>query len=248
MQLKPLTHYYYGLNGLLSDGDNWFIKKYTTEGFKKSYQMWDDYSHDSIEAFFNDFINEYPEEYLKKNCEKCHNAMLNNGSSIDYDNLFDILLRRLVIDAYIGFKFEDKVREKLVNYGCKIHNYSVFSEKMEKQLDIDCGIDIMVFNEDKISSIIQVKNTSTFSHDGKYIKEKRAEFLKKEKAANNIINDGKYKPLMFYIYDKYGYINERRYKFFENPSTGKLCFALKELINEDGSLKINIKHLKRKEL
>lgn len=248
MELKPLRHYYDNLKGLLNDGDNFFIKKYTTNGFKKSYQMWNDYSHDSLESFFNDFINEYPEDYLKENCKKCHNDMLNNGSSIDYDDLFDVLLRRLVIDSYVGFKFEDKIREKLIQFGCIVHNYDVLSENMEKKMDIDYGIDIFVFNKEKITNIIQVKNTSTFVNNGEYIKLKRKEFFDKEYKANIAINDGIYRDLQFYIYDKYGFINERKFKFFVNPSTNKHCFKLNELINKDGSLKINVKHLKSREL
>ena len=57
MELKPIKHYYgREFKNALRDGDNSLIKKYTTVGFKKSYQMWEDYSHDSIYAFFNDFI------------------------------------------------------------------------------------------------------------------------------------------------------------------------------------------------
>ncbi len=87
MELKPLSHYYGSdLKNLLRDGDNKYIKKYTTKGFKKSYQMWDDYSHDSIQAFFSDFIRDYPGYYRTENCWKWHADMVSYGSYISFDN------------------------------------------------------------------------------------------------------------------------------------------------------------------
>ena len=249
MKLKPLEHYYCEhLKMCLRDGDNKYIKKYTTDGFKKSYQMWNDYSHDSIEAFFKDFMKDYSEDFLKRNCEKCQFEMGVNGSNIAYDDLFDILLRRLIIDAFIGFKAEDIVREKLVNGGYEIHNYDVINRYEETILDTKYGVDIMTFKDDNVSALIQIKNTSTFSHDGKYIKEKRREFFDKEVEANKQIDDGEYRPMCFYIYDKNAYINEGKFKYYVNPKRNKCNFILDELIRRDGSLKMNVKYLKSREL
>ena len=249
MELKPLKHYYSEhLKGCSRDGDNKYIKRYTTDGFKKSYQMWNDYSHDSIEAFFNDFMKEYSEDFLRKNCDKCHFEMIMNGSNISSDDLFDILLRRLVIDAFIGFKAEDIVRDKLVNGGCKIHNYDIINRYEEVVLDTKFGVDIMTFDDDKVATLIQIKNTSTFSNDGKYIKEKRMEFFDKENKVNEQIGDGKYRKMSFYVYDKNAFINEGKFKYYINPKRDKCNFQLDELINKDGSLKINVKYLKSREL
>lgn len=249
MKLKQLKHYYGDdLKNCLRDGDNKFIKDYTTYGFKKSYQMWNDYSHESIEAFFNDFMKDYSEEFLKGNCERCFEKMKMDGSTISYDDLFDILLRRLVLDAFIGFKAEDVVREKLVNNGCEIHDYDVISKKQESELDTKYGIDIMTFKNGSVSTLIQVKNTSTFSFNGYYIKEKRKEFFDKEYKANKFIGDGKNRNLCFYVYDKNAYINEKKFKFYVNPRTDKCYFSLNELIDMDGTLKTNVKYLKSREL
>ena len=249
MNLKPLKHYYSDhLKKCLRDGDNKFIKDYTTYGFKKSYQMWNDYSHESIEAFFDDFMKEYSEDFLRKNCEKCRSEMIKNGSNISYDDLFDILLRRLVIDAFIGFKAEDVVREKLIGKGCKIHNYDVVDKEDEAELDTKYGVDIMTFNDDKVTTFIQIKNTSTFSNNGFYIKDKRREFFYKEKKANEYIDDGLYRNMCFYVYDKNAYINEGKFKYYVNPNRDKCNFQLDELINKDGSLKISVKYLKSREL
>ena len=248
MELKNLS-YYYGehLRRCLRDGDNKFIKDYTTYGFKKSYEMWNDYSHDSIESFFNDFSKDYSEEFLKENCERCLKKMHENSSNISYDDLFDILLRRLVIDAFIGFKAEDIIKEKLINGGCKIHNYNVISKKEETMLDTNYGVDIIVFKDDNVLSLIQIKNTSTFKNDGMYIRGKRKEFFEKERKANEHIG-GQYKRLYFYIYDKNAYIKEKKFKYYINPNNNKCCFTLDELIYEDGSLKMNVKYLKSREL
>jgi hypothetical protein len=171
-----------------------------------------------------------------------------NGSNISSDDLFDILLRRLVIDAFIGFKAEDIVRDKLVNGGCKIHNYNIINRYEEVVLDTKFGVDIMTFDDDKVATLIQIKNTSTFSNDGKYIKEKRMEFFDKENKVNEQIGDGKYRKMSFYVYDKNAFINEGKFKYYINPKRDKCNFQLDELINKDGSLKINVKYLKSREL
>ena len=227
MELKPLTHYYGNdLKHCLRDGDNYYIKKYTTDGFKKSYQMWNDYSHESIETFFRDFMNEYPEEYLIDNCRKCHQVM----QHVKFDDLFDILLRRLVIDAFIGFKAEDIVREMLVKSGRKIHDYNVLS------------------SDGDVESFFQVKNTSTFCHDGSYIKAVRKEFFDKEQKANEYVGGDKYKMLIFYVYDKDAYIKHGEFRFYVNPAVDKCGFFLDHLIRRDGTLKLNVKRLKSKVL
>lgn len=249
MELKPLSHYYGNdLKNLLRDGDNKYIKKYTTKGFKKSYQMWDDYSHDSIQAFFKDFIEDYPEDYLTENCWKCHADMVSDGSDISFDNLFDILIRRLVTDAYIGFKSEDIIRENLISNGIIIHDYDIVSKKDEVYLDINCGIDIMAFGRGCVKSFIQVKNTSTFSFDGKYIIEKRKEFFEKEKEANEYLADGMYRKIIFFIYDKNAFINEGEFRFYVNPATDKCHFFLDELVNPDGTLRVQIRTLRSRKL
>ena len=249
MELKPLT-YYYGdsLKRCLRDGDNKYIKDYTTYGFKKSYEMWNDYSHQSLEMFFNDFMNEYSEEFLERNCRKCLIKMQENGSSISYDELFDILIRRLVIDAFIGFKAEDVIREKLIGSGIKIHDHDVISKGDEAELDTVYGIDILTFKNGKVDAFIQVKNTSTFAHDGFYIKDKRKEFFDKEMKVNEFIDDNEYRRMNFYIYDKNAYIRENKFKYYINPKTNKCSFLLDDLIHKDGSLKKSIKYFKSREL
>ena len=254
MELKPLKHYYSEhLKRCLRDGDNKYIKDYTTYGFKKSYQMWNDYSHDSIKAFFDDFMKEYSEDFLKNNCEKCYTEMRINGSSISYDDLFDILLRRLVIDAFIGFKAEDIIRQKLISDGYDVHNYNVISRYEEALLDTKYGVDILAFKNNKLMCLIQVKNTSTFSHDGKYIKEKRMEFFDKELEANehikdNDLIDNEYRNMIFYVYDKNAYINEGKFKYYVNPKRDKCNFLLYELCRKDGTLKNSVKNFKSREL
>lgn len=244
MELKPLTHYYEKLKGILRDGDNYYIKKYTTDGFKKSYQMWNDYSHESIDKFFEDFMKDYPEEFLIDNCKKCHEHM----SHIKFEDLFDILLRRLVLDAFIGFKAEDVLREALIKGGHKIHDYSVLSKKDEIELDTKYGIDMMTFENGEVKAFFQVKNTSTFSHDGNYIKEKRKEFFDKELEANDYVGGKNYKMLIFYVYDKNAFIKEGKFKFFVNPRVDKCGFFLDHLIRRDGSLKFYIGNLKSREI
>ena len=249
MKLLPLKHYYSAhLKSCLRDGDNKYIKKYTTDGFKKSYQMWNDYSHESIESFFQDFIKEYPDPVLALNCGSCLREMQENGSSIEYDDLFDILIRRLVIDAFIGFKAEDIVREMLVKSGRVLHDYNVLSRHDEIELDTKYGIDMMTFKDGEVESFFQVKNTSTFSHDGKYIKEKRKEFFDKEREANEYVGGNKYKMLIFYVYDKDAYINDGEFRFYVNPEVDKCGFFLDHLIRKDGSLRMSVKRLKSKKL
>ena len=245
MKLKPLTNYYRDeLKHCLRDGDNYYIKKYTTDGFKKSYQMWNDYSHSSIEAFFNDFMNEYPEEYLINNCNKCHQVM----QHIEFDDLFDILLRRLVIDSFIGFKAEDIIREMLIKFGKKIHDYDVLARNGEIELDTKYGIDIVTFTNGEIESFFQIKNISAFTSDSDYMKNVRKGFLDNEMEANKYIGGGKYKIIVFFIYDKDAYIENGEFRFYVNPRTDKCGFSLDHLINKDGSLKLNVKHLKTKVL
>lgn len=245
MKLKPLKYYYSKrLKNCLRDGDNEYIKKFTTDGFKKSYQMWNDYSHESIEKFFEDFIHEYPESFLTENCKKCNEIM----KHIEFNDLFDILLRRLVIDAFIGFKAEDIVREMLIKSGRKIHDNSVLSKEDEIKLDTKYGIDIMTFKDGDVESFFQVKNTSTFSHDGNYIKRIRKEFFEKEYEANKYVGGDKYKMMIFYVYDKDAYINNGEFRFFVNPDINKCGFFLQNLIRKDGSLRLNVKNLKSRVL
>lgn len=249
MKLQSLKHYYSKhLRDCLRDGDNDYIKKYTTKGFKKSYQMWNDYSHDSIESFFNDFISEYSKEFLDTNCESCLKEMQENGSTITYEDLFDILLRRLVIDAFIGFKAEDIVREMLIKSGRTLHDYNVLSKEDEIKLDVKYGIDMMTFKGGEVESFFQVKNTSTFDHDGKYINPKRKEFFDNEREANKYVGGKKYKMLIFYVYDKDAYINDGEFRFYVNPEVDKCGFFLDHLIRRDGRLKKNVKQLKSRKL
>lgn len=249
MELKPLSHYYgYGLRHKLRDGDNKFIKKYTTKGFKKSYEMWGCYPHSSLQEFFDGFIGEYSEEYLVENCERCLRELSDDGLDISFDDLFDILIRRLVIDAYMGFKCEDVVREKLEGMGVVTRNDGVLSRKDEVFLDTRCGIDIVTYKGDSVGSFIQVKNTSTFSFDGSYIMEKRREFFDKEREANEFVDDGVYRPIMFYIYDKGAFIREGLFKFYVNPNNGSCHFTLGELVNDDGTLKVRLSGLKTRVL
>lgn len=246
MELKPIKYYYRKeLRKCLGDGDNKYIKEYTTKGFKKSYEMWNDYSHESIESFFNDFIKEYPEEYLIENCKRCHSVM----PHVKFEDLFDILFRRLVIDAFIGFKAEDVLRETIIKSGGKIHDYSVVSKQDEIVLDTKYGIDMMMFDGGEVKGFFQVKNTTTFATNGEYIKKKRREFFTKELEANNYLGGKNYKMLIFYIYDKDAFINDGEFRFFINPATdGKCGFFLDHLIRRDGSLKLNIKNLKSRPL
>ena len=246
MKLKPLKDYSTShLKSCLRDGDNKYIKRFTTDGFKKSYQMWNDYSHESIEKFFEDFIKEYPEEYLIKNCKKCQEVM----PHVEFNDLFDILIRRLVIDAFIGFKAEDVLREKFIEHGETIHDYDIVSREDEITLDTKYGIDLMTFKDGEVKSFFQVKNTSTFSNDGRYIQEKRKEFFDKQQQANEFVGGKDYKMMIFYIYDKYAFINEGKFKFYENPyAEGKCGFFLDHLIRRNGSLRLNVRNLKSREL
>lgn len=250
MELKPVKEYFRkGIKKDSRDGDNDYIKRYTTYGFKKAYEMWNEYSHDSINSFFNDFSKDYSDEFLNANCKKCYDEMHENGSEVEYDNLFDLLIRRLVIDAYIGFKFEEIIKENLVKNGISIHNYDVISNEEERTLDYKYGIDIMTFNGDEVSSLIQVKNTTTFDDDNHYIRARRIEFFEKEEEANDFIDDGKYREVKFYVYNKDAFIYNNKYEFFVNPETDKCYFKLNDLVNkEDGSLKFHIKKLKSREL
>ena len=245
MELKPLIHYYGNdLKHCLRDGDNEYIKKYTTDGFKMSYQMWNDYSHDSIESFFRDFINEYPEDYLVNNCKKCHHIL----QHIKFDDLFDILLRRLVIDAFIGFKAEDVVRETLVKCGKKIHDNNVLSEYEERKLDsYKYGVDIMTYKDGSITNFIQVKGTTTFCHNSNYIVKERKHFFEQEKNVNDYIG-GTYKKTVFYVYDKDAYIKNGEFRFYINPDNDKCWFKLDQLSNKDGTLKLNVKYLETRVL
>ena len=94
----------------------------------------------------------------------------------------------------------------------------------------------------------QVKNTSTFSHDGSYIKGIRKEFFDKEQKANEYVGGDKYKMLIFYVYDKDAYIKHGEFRFYVNPAVDKCGFFLDHLIRRDGTLKLNVKHLKSKVL
>lgn len=249
MKLKPIKEYFRkGIKKDIRDGDNYYIKKYSTDGFKKAYEMWNDYSHDSIESFFNDFSKEYSDDFLNLNCKKCYEDMHNNKSEIEYDDLFDLLIRRLVIDAFVGFKFEDIIKENLVKNGIQIHNYNVISKSDERTLDYNYGIDVITFKNDEVSSLIQVKNTTTFDDDNHYIRSKRVEFFEKQELANEFIDDGKYRDVKFYVYNKDAFIYKNKYEFFVNPETDKCYFKLIDLVNEDGSLKFHIKTLKSREI
>lgn len=244
MKLKNIPEYYdERLNKCLRDGDNVYIKKYTTVGFKRAYKMWEEYSHDSIESFFDDFIKEYDSEFLVKNCERCYEEMRENGSEIGKDELFDILIRRLVIETFIGFKFEEIIKDEFVRRGVPIHNYDIVSEEDERELDGKYGVDIITFNGDEIAHFIQVKNI-TFASNSNYMREKRKEFFDKEREANEYVDDNKSRHLLFYIYDKYEFIKGNGYRFYVNPRTNKLSFRLDELVNEDGSLKVRLRDLK----
>ena len=160
-----------------------------------------------------------------------------------------MLIRRLLIDAYIGFKFEEIIKENLVKNGISIHNYDVISNEEERMLDYKYGIDIMTFKGDEVSSLIQVKNTTTFDDDNHYIRARRIEFFEKEEEANDFIDDGKYREVKFYVYNKDAFIYNNKYEFFVNPETDKCYFKLNDLVNkEDGSLKFHIKKLKSREL
>ena len=76
-----------------------------------------------------------------------------------------------------------------MKHGKKIHDYKILSRKNEIELDTKYGIDMMTFNDNGVEAFFQVKNTSTFSHDGKYINEKRMEFFDKELEENEHIKD-----------------------------------------------------------
>ena len=246
--LKPMVSYYDNIS-IGIDGSNMFIKKYTTEGFIRSNEMWEKYSHKSIDSFFNDFIKDYPDDFLEENCLKCYNEMKDNGINVVYSQLFDILIRRLVVDCWVGFKAEETLMNALASRGCILHDYSIIPKWKEKVLDNKYNIDGLVFKEGHVSSLIQVKNTSTFSRDGEYIKKKRLEFIDKERMVNEYINDGRYRRIMYYIYDKMCYIKNGEFQFFVNPRTKNMHFTIHDLINEkDGSMKFRLFDLKRSSL
>lgn len=238
MKLKELKHYYGGLNDILNDGDNYYIKKYTTDGFIKSYEMWNKYSHNSIQEYFEDFLNDYDEDFLHHNCQKCFNDIAKTNSNITYDQLFDILLRRLVLDSFIGFKAEETVKEALEAHGIVTQNNEIISQSMMKTLDVRYNIDIVTFNGGEISNLIQVKNHSTFAHDGKYIIQKRKEFFDKNQKVKKLLKIDK--DVIYYIYDKMSYINTGEFKFFVNFNNDKCHFALSELVDEEGRLKTKL--------
>lgn len=258
MKLKNISEYYdERLNKCLRDGDNDYIKKYTTEyeyydeirnekvkvKFKRAYEMWEEYPHDSIESFFEAFKKDYNSEFLVKNCERCYEEMRENGSEIGKDELFDILIRRLVIDTFIGFNCEETIKDEFVRRGVSIHNYDIVSKDDERKLDDKYGVDIITFNGDEITHFIQVKN-NTFLSNRNYMMDKRKKFFDKERKANEYVDDNKTRYLLFYIYDRGEFIKGNGYRFYVNPRTNKLNFRLDELVNEDGSLKVRLRDLK----
>ena len=247
MKIKSLKDYY-NLKGYLKDGDNKYIKKYTTNGFIKAIEMWQKYSHNSLVDFIADFEKDYNETFLKRNCEKCCLEMKQNGSNISQEILYDILLRRLIFDTYIGFKAEETIEKSLNKVGIVTHNENALPEYYQKKLDVFCNVDIIAFLDGTIWHLIQVKNASTFEYDGQYIKEKRAKFREKEKLANDIINNVKYYKIQYYIYDKQSFIDNEEFMFYVNPHTNKLSFTIDELIDNNGNMIICLKNLKTRKL
>jgi hypothetical protein len=237
MQLKDIK-YYYSLKNYLKDGDNEYIKKYTTVGFIKSKFMWEKYSHNSHVDFFDDFLKDYPEGYLKTNCHNCYEEITKRNKVITEDILFDILIRRLVLDCFIGFKAEETVKEALHRHGIETENQTILPSNLANRIDMGYNIDIVTFKTDKISHLIQIKNQSTFGYDGVYIRKRRQEFKSKEATVNQLLNTNL--PITYYIYDKMSYVNKGHFEFYVNPNTDKLSFNLDELIYPNGSLKIRL--------
>ena len=53
---------------------------------------------------------------------------------------------------------------------------------------------------------------------------------------------------MFFIYDKNAFIKDGEFRFYVNPATDKCHFFLDELVNPDGTLRIQIRTLRSRKL
>lgn len=224
-EIGPLFH---GLNDSI-------LKPYTTNGFIKSVEMWEKFSHDSFDAFLNDFSKMYPEEYLKKNCDKCYEKLKEKypkkSEKITYDILYDKLFYKLVVDCYIGHACENKIFKYLNDY---------FKEKgngltaiYDYRMDTKYGIDIVLVDEAKnIKGLIQVKN-KTFFMLSKYNEYKIRDQVKKEAAFRDDHEEYKDMPIYYYVYDKDSFFNTGKF-FLYNNSLREKCgckFLLSDFVD-----------------
>lgn len=207
-----ISKYFHGLN----DG---LLKPYTTNGFMKSVEMWNEFSHESFEAFLNDFLNKYSIEYLRKNCDKCYEKLKSKypekAKKITYEMLFDKLFYKLVVDCFIGHACENEIYNYL-NKHFENKEYCELCAGYNYEWDVRYGIDIVVYDKDKnVKKLIQVKN-KTFFIFSKYSCNRVKDQLKKEKLFRIEHPECKDIPIYYYVYDKDTFLNDGKFFIFNN--------------------------------
>ena len=243
---KTLLEYYKNdckTKGLFVGLNDSILKPYTTNGFIKSIEMWDRFSHESFDAFLKDFSKMYSTEYLKENCNKCYEKLKEKypkkSKSITYDMLYDKLFYKLVVDCYIGHACENEI----------FNNFNEHFKKYNKKLkavydykfDTKYGIDIVVVDEEgKINSLFQVKN-KTFFMTSKYNEFKIRDQVNKEKLFWKENEEYSNVPIYYYVYDKDLFLDTGKFFIFNN-SLRKDCgckFLLSDFVDLENKTIIN---------
>ena len=227
---KEISHLFHGMNDTI-------LKPYTTNGFIKSVKMWEQYSHESFEAFLNDFLKMYPEEYLKENCTKCYNKLKEKypkqSEKITFENLYDKLFYKLVVDCYIGHACENKIFNYLNEY-FKEQNTGL-KAIYDYKMDTKYGIDIIIVDKDNnIKSLIQVKN-KTFFIISNYNDFKIRDQVKKEQLFRKDHEEYKDLPIFYYIYDKDSFFDTGKFFLYKNTlrENYECKFLLSDFIDQE---------------
>lgn len=152
------------------------------------------------------------EDYLQHQAE-----LLSNKSNQPLTTCYDFIVKKLFIDTLDGLKKETEVKELLVNKGYQVKEPTYIQ-------DIEEGIDKLVYKDDKLFCLIQIKPLSFFCGNSKadLIKDRKLAVQKEKKCIE------KYKVPVFYLI-----YNNRTKKWVTNEK-GNKAHLLKTLINEHG--------------
>ena len=152
------------------------------------------------------------ENYLQHQAE-----LLSINSQQPLTTCFDFIIKKLFIDTLDGQKKEIEVKELLENKGYQVKEPTYIQDTQE-------GIDKLVYKDDKLFCLIQVKPLSFFCGNSKSdLINDRKLAVEKEKLCIE-----KYKVPVFYL------IYNNRTKKWVTNNKGNKAHLLKTLINENG--------------
>ena len=209
-----LKEKWYGMNSTGNFGCCTYL--YHKYGYPDNYE--DFYLQYIKDSSFNDKEHGRNEEYLYR---MAYMLYLKDDERYNIEDYYSYIIKKLIYDTLNGCKQESKVKELLYRKGLRTESPTIHE-------DLKYGIDLKVYDKDKLMYMIQVKpHTFFLGNKNQSLVNDRKLAIEKERKTKE-----KYGVNTYYIiYDK------NNGQFIQN--NGKLTHVLRHLINNDGTIKRN---------